>query len=177
MLRKHYLPALVGLFIITITVFLHSFLLDRLSSPYMFSLGETLLKIEMRDRMRKELGVSVMPFERERLVQEKFGPLPDKNQIHLEMGIMGGWKKFCVFAYALMALGALGDYLVRRDQKGVGPLVTHIAALPAFAFALPEIFFPEPALRIIKPLCIVTAIVFIGLAAFFTIRKNAAGKE
>jgi hypothetical protein len=177
MLKKHLVPGLIALVLIAALVPGYSYLLDRLLTPYRVHMTRTLEKVEQRDRARAAIGIGLPFEERTRLVREKFGELPEKNTVHISMRLADGWRKFCVIAFALLALGTAVDYVARREGAGLSHLATHITALPAFAFALPLLVFRPDAIKMLKWIGVVSIAVFAITLALSALSRREHTKE
>ena len=171
MVRRLLVPLLIGTLVISVLSWGYFVSLRLLLSPYFSSLNETMEQIEKRDRARSWIGLSMPLAEREAVLEHKFGNLPQGTRINLNIRVAKGWQQFCYHAFWFLAMGTLLDYVLRRKNASFGHLARHLAALPAFAFALPILFFPDAALRLFKPLGAAFGLIFLG-TAFLTYWKR-----
>lgn len=176
MVRKYVVPLIVGLVVVALLVSGYFFVLKMMVKPYYFTLNDLRLRIEQRENERKHLGISVSRAEREQILVERFGQLPTENEVNLQIQIAKGWIKFCVILFGVLAFGTMLSYLIGKKRQGYGRLARHITALPAFAFALPVLFFNDAALTILKPLIALFSLVFL-LTVFFTLRSEQSTKS
>lgn len=170
MSRKVLPSLLVGALVVILSWGGYGYLLKQLIVPYQVSLAQTRDKIEQRNNMRRQIGFSVMPDERERILTEQFGLLPTESEINLQLRVVTGWRRFCMIVYGFLAVGTLLHYALIKPTYG--HLALHAAALPAFAFALPMLFFPLPTLRLIKPASALFSLLFFAILAYTLLRAR-----
>lgn len=162
----------MGLAIAALSVVGYFYLLQLLIAPYMKGLDQTLQRIAEKQKARIELGLSMPREEREELLNQRFGKLPTDNEVNIQKRVALGWHKFCVLAFAAIALMTLVHYVWQKDKAGFGHLARHLTALPAFAFALPLLFFNQQAQRFIKPISAVFSILFFGTVIATALRAR-----
>ena len=162
MVRNVLIPAAAGLLVLVVLVLGYRFVLGRMVMPYRMSLQEQIENIEKNSEMRQQEAQALSAGEKAAFLAANQGEEPTIRDLNLETVALSVWRDYCIYIFAVFGLGTLISFVVKYSNAKKGHIARHLAALPAFAFALPILYLPEGALRLLKPISLTFSLVYIG---------------
>lgn len=139
----------------------YRFVLEAQLAGYSARKLHDLETIKRRDARRR--FTPGIPAERERILREQFGDLPEFIDVRTELELVNTWKALMVLLFAPVCVGVALYLVLARKRKPLWRWLNGLAVLFAVSQALPLLLLPEDALRFVRllgvPLVAVSALV------------------
>jgi len=151
------LLAILAVIVAVAAVMAYYRLLDVQLAGYRGRKRHDLEMIRRRDARR--LTIPGNAAQRERILREEFGELPDGADLRTELELVNTWQKLLMILVAPFALGSAVYAFLGRRRKTWLRALRGFAVFAGVAYALPLMLFPENALAIIRPVGVPVLIV------------------
>ena len=148
----------------------YRYVLETQLAGYSARKQHDLEQIKRRDARRR--FTPGIPAERERILREQFGDLPEFIEVRTELELVNTWKILMVLLFAPISVGVALYLNLARKRKPLWRWLNGLAVLLASLQALPLLLLPEDALHFVRLLGVPLVVLGAAVLAVGALRER-----